>query len=228
MFRRRNKASTETPDSNRVGGAMDPLPLPLGDTADSGMWYKKPGKLSNGDRNASNRSVSSHEEPLMRRGEQQALSAGYHTGPIPHHEPNWSGSPRDDRMHRGLSPSIPPPPSIQNTAPSPRADFPHHKQHQQHKHQHHSGKLPKSSQPPKHPVNPVFGTPGRPNVKTTGLITILSRNDWSLACKRLDDDLKCARSKESVTLQGQVTVATPLHVAVCLAAPVRLTCRLRL
>ena len=213
MFRRRsNKAETPTANTNRVGGAMDPLPLPLGDTVDSGMWYKKPSKSST-NRNASNRSVSSHDEPLMSHG----------GGALPYQEPHMTGSPLNDMPHRGPSSSIPPPPSIQITAPSQRADYPHQIQrHPQNTNLHH-GKLPKSSQPPKHPSapGPGFGTPSRPNAKTTGLISLLNRNDWSLACKWLDDDLKCARTKESVTLQGQATVATPLHVAICLGAPVR-------
>ena len=210
MFRRRNKAETQTANTNRGGGALDPLPIPLGDTVDSGMWYKKPGKSST-NRNASNRSVSSHDEPLMSHG----------GGALPYQEPHMTGSPLDDMPHRGPSSSIPPPPSIQITAPSPRADYPHHIQRHPYHTNLHPGKLPKSSQPPKHPSAPGFGTPSRPNTKTTGLISLLNRNDWSLACKWLDDDLKSARTKESVTLQGQATFATPLHVAVCLGAPVR-------
>ena len=70
------------------------------------------------------------------------------------------------------------------------------------------------------PLVPTTSTPNRPNKKTISLLEILNRNDWNLALRRVEEDPKCARARESVSLHGLATVATPLHIAVCLGAPV--------
>jgi hypothetical protein len=58
--------------------------------------------------------------------------------------------------------------------------------------------------------------------KNQGLFSLLLRgNDWTAANQKIDDDPMSTRIKDSVVMQGQKTSCFPLHLAVCVSAPVR-------
>ena len=217
MFRRR-KAENDFQDNAS--------PRPTRDAGD-GMWYKKPGGSNNLGGSAG--SVDSYDDLPPRREQhiqhhyqQQQQHHQYQTGrhsAPQYREPPWNPATHDESLkrvqqHTYANPA-PPPPPMQSFTPSPRARPRHHQQTHQQTH-----RKPHTANPVQLPPT-MAGTPNKSAGKSAGLISTLYRSDWALACKKMEDEPKCTRQKEPVMLENQPTVATPLHVAVCVGAPVR-------
>jgi hypothetical protein len=124
-------------------------------------------------------------------------------------------------QHQFPLPSTTVPPAPHHTrTPSPHRHPRHGQHHQIAQQQQQAPQINQSQQ--HHPRKAGHGPSGASiATRNISLISILSRNDWTLALKKIEDDPESALRKESITLQGQVTVATPLHLAVVLGATVR-------
>jgi hypothetical protein len=193
MFRRRR-----TNEKEKVPPAVPSL-----GAGDGGLWYKKPASSSTPSGTTPARSVASSqvnqhfgapESPQMAMAHQTSGDFNMRHQQRPQHAATRDNSPR----HLPTSPN-----NIVNQYATTES----------HTNRHGVKPLP----PPIY----VSGdhTKSGDHAATADFVGRILHGDWKTAIQMIDQDPKCARHLQSVTLRRQNTVVYPLHAAVCMNPP---------
>jgi hypothetical protein len=207
MFRRRR---TNEEGSKKVSSSPQETERRSLYDGDDALWYKKPSPNNN--TTADTPPSTNVPVPYDLQHAQQVMQTHPHS-----QDPPWAGAPqRTDHHHHHHRPPPPvyatsrnhpgmkPPPSVGNNYTQNHA--PHGE--------------PNSMQNRRFSSDVSIPTEQHHTVAIDLFSVILKGDDWNSAMQIIEQDPKCAREKQSVTLQGLKTVAYPLHAAVCLNPPV--------